>query len=171
MPKKTTALTTLAASLSEAKKSLAPLTKKLESISQLIAEAEKGLGVYQEIADGVIIRKAKVSRVTRKKTGRPAGKKKAGGLAGRLKAYRKKAGLNQEALAKKLGVNVASVRAWEQGRSNPRAAALKKIEKILGGKAEKTGKAAGKTRKVRKTRKVAKGKPKAPPAPAETPKA
>ena len=171
MPKKTTTIASLASSLSEAKKSLAPLTKKLESIAQLISETEKALGGYQEIADGVIVRKAKVSRVTRKKTGRPAGKKKASGLSGRLKAYRKKAGLNQEALAKKLGVNVASVRAWEQGRSNPREAALRKIEKVLGGKAEKTGKDAGKTRKVRKTRKVAKGKPKAPPAAAETPQA
>ena len=161
MPKKTTTIVALASNLSEAKKTLAPLAKKLESIAQLIADAEKVLGGYQEIADGVIVRKAKVVRGKRKKVGRPSGKKKASGLSGRLKDYRKKAGMNQEALAKKLGVNVASVRAWEQGRSNPREAARKKIEKVLGGGAAKSGKAAGKGRRTRKTRKVAKATPKA----------
>ncbi len=174
MAKKTTTIATLASNLSEAKKTLAPITKKLETIAQLISDTEKALGEYQEIADGVIVRKSKVTRVKGKSPGKPATKKKVSGLSGRLKAYRKENGLNQEALAKKLGMNVASVRAWEQGRSNPRKDAMEKIEKVLGGKAAKPKKAAGKVRKTRKTRKVAKAAPKAaeaPPAAAEAPKA
>ena len=170
----------MASNLNEAKRSLAPLMKQLASIAQLISETEKALGGYQEIAEGVIVRKPRATRGKAKKkpgrkpgkkAGRPAGKKKVGGLAGRLKAFRKENGLNQETLAKKLGVNVASVRAWEQGRSNPREAARKKIEKVLGGGAAKSGKAAGKGRKTRKTRKVVKATPKAsetPPAAPET---
>ncbi len=162
---KKTTIATLASSLSEANRTLVPLTKKLASIAALISETEKALGGYQEIADGVIVvRKSRATRgKAKKKAGRPAGKKKGSGLSSQLKAFRKKAGLNQEALAKKLGVNVASVRAWEQGRSNPRAKALKKIERILGGKAGKPKK----TRKASKPRKVVKVAPSAgPEAPA-----
>lgn len=159
---KPTTIANLSSSLNEAKRMLVPLTRKLESIAGLITETEKALGGYQEIADGVIVRKAKADRVAgRKKAGRPAGKKAGTGISSRLKAYRKKAGLNQEALAGKLGMNVASVRAWEQGRSNPRKAALKKIEKVLGGRAGKPGK----VRKVRKPRKAARAALKAAEAP------
>ena len=49
---KKTTIATLTSSLSEAKRTLAPLTKKLESIAALISETEKALGDYQEIADG-----------------------------------------------------------------------------------------------------------------------
>ncbi len=163
----------LASTLNEAKRSLAPLTKQLSSIAVLISEAEKTLAGYQEIADGVIVRKAKASPARRrkkpgkKKAGRPAGKKKVGGLAARLKAYRKENGLNQEAMATKLGIHVASLRTYEQGRSAPRKAALKKIERVLVGKAGKPKKARKAARKVtRKARKVTKATPKK----AETPK-
>ncbi len=169
MPKKTTTIATLASNLSEAKKTLAPITKQLESIAALISETEKALGEYQEIADGVIVRKSKVARAKGKSPDKPAAKKKVSGLSGRLKDFRKKAGMNQEALAKKLGMNVASVRAWEQGRAHPRKAALEKIEKLLKGPAAKPKKASGKTRKPRK---VAKATPKATsPETAEAPKA
>lgn len=96
---------------------------KLDSIAALITEAKKVLGGYQEIADGIIIRKVRAPRKkTTRKAREPAVKKSGTGLSAQLKACRKKAGLNQEALAKKLGVKVASVRAWEYGRSNPRKA-------------------------------------------------
>jgi hypothetical protein len=50
---------------------LGPLTRKLESIAVIVSDTEKALGGYQEIADGVIVRKAKATRGKgRKKAGR-----------------------------------------------------------------------------------------------------
>ncbi len=149
--KGSTTLANLTGMLEEAKKGLGPLAKQVEAVSKLIAETEQALAGYQEIADGLLVRKAKTTRTkAKRKTTRKSGRKKVAGVAKELKAYRKKAKLNQEGLAKKLGVHVASIRAWEQGRSNPRKAARQKIEALLQGKAGKPTRAK-KTRKVRKT--------------------
>jgi DNA-binding transcriptional regulator YiaG len=42
-------------------------------------------------------------------------------------AIRKKAGLSQKGLAKKLGVSLNSISNWERGSTSPRAASLKKL--------------------------------------------
>lgn len=49
---------------------------------------------------------------------------------------RRKAGLNQSELARKLGVTPQSVQAWESGKSTPRPTMMKKISKELGMHAE-----------------------------------
>ena len=44
---------------------------------------------------------------------------------------RKKAGLTQEALARKIGVGRCLVTAWELGKANPRVEKLKSLAKAL----------------------------------------
>ena len=47
-----------------------------------------------------------------------------------IRALRHKLGLSQEALARKLGVSVLTVRRWEKGSFSPSPLARARIEKI-----------------------------------------
>lgn len=53
-------------------------------------------------------------------------------LAEIIAESRKKAGLNQSELARRLDITPQSVQAWESGRATPRPAALSPLAKILG---------------------------------------
>jgi DNA-binding transcriptional regulator YiaG len=48
-----------------------------------------------------------------------------------IKELRRKLGLSQEGLARKLGVSVITVRRWEKGSFKPSPLALKRIEELI----------------------------------------
>jgi len=48
-----------------------------------------------------------------------------------IKDLRQKLGLSQEALARKLGVSVLTVRRWEKGSFKPSPLALLRIEELM----------------------------------------
>jgi putative transcriptional regulator len=48
-----------------------------------------------------------------------------------IKELRQKLGLSQEALARKLGVSVLTVRRWEKGSFKPSPLALLRIEELM----------------------------------------
>ena len=50
----------------------------------------------------------------------------------RLRAFRKKSGLNQEELAERTGVSIMTVRRWEWGERSPRVEDVKALAKALG---------------------------------------
>ena len=50
----------------------------------------------------------------------------------RLRACRKKAGLNQEELAERTGVSIMTIRRWEWGERSPRVDEIKALAKALG---------------------------------------
>ena len=53
-------------------------------------------------------------------------------LAEKLLAYRRRHGINQDALAERLGVDAGSVRRWETGKEPKNERCLKGIAKLLG---------------------------------------
>jgi len=48
-----------------------------------------------------------------------------------IRELRRKLGLSQEGLARKLGVSVLTVRRWEKGSSKPSPLALTKLEEVI----------------------------------------
>ncbi len=140
----------------EAQQLVGTLVKKMESVVEILSKADQVLGEFQEQAGGLAVRKGKVGRPKGKgKVGRPPSAGKPSNISAALKAYRdNKGGINQEALAKELAVHVASIRAWEQGRSIPRKGMLAKMAKL----GIDVGNVTHKPRKPRKTRKAPRAK-------------
>ena len=66
-----------------------------------------------------------------------------------IKEHRKKLGLTQKGLASKLGVSLASIVNWENGKIAPRGKNLVKIEKFLASQTSVSKKIAAKTKKKR----------------------
>lgn len=57
---------------------------------------------------------------------------KGGGKFLSIKAYRKRAGMTQVQLAKKMNVDQSAVSLWERGETKPLKKYRKKLEKVLG---------------------------------------
>jgi len=52
-------------------------------------------------------------------------------LSSKLRFYRKKAGITQINLAKKLGISIATLRRWEAGETSPTGTKISEIAEIL----------------------------------------
>jgi len=155
----------------EAEKRVSALLKKALKLSRTLSAAAREIDSFHRAAGA-----------TGKRAGRPAGRRrrgrkpgrkpgrrpgrKAGAKTGRpatitragLKALRRKLAVNQEELAKMLGVSAAAVRSWEQGRAKPRAA---KLSRILALQSKGAGRA-GRPRKARKVRRTRRARRSAP---------
>lgn len=163
-------LASLARVKEQAQELLGSLVDRMEKVVKALSQADKLLESVSEGAADLVGGKAARGRPPGKgkggKRGRPAGSKgkgKTGDLPAKLKEYRKKEKINQEELAKKLDINVGSIRGYEQGISFPRKSKLESIAKLLGVAAEEFQ---AKPRKPRKPRKASKAK-KAPKAKAK----
>lgn len=72
-----------------------------------------------------------------KKQRRPKGRKNVVSDVGKaINAKRTREGLSMAQLAEQLGVNVSQISRWENGKSNPRGKAMKKVQEWLGGNPE-----------------------------------
>ena len=91
------------------RKQLAELKKAMAEQSAALARIEKKLGVAHLAAKEV------PPAVSRAKGGKARFKPKA------IKSLRRRLGLNQPRFARLVGVSLAALRSWEQGRSAPRA--------------------------------------------------
>ncbi len=101
----------------EMKNMSAPYRRQLAELKKAVAAQTAVLARIEKSLAGAPAKAA---------AGRPAAKK-AGAAAKQvsprsIKAVRKRLKLNQPDFAKLLGVSLAALRSWEQGRSNPRAA-------------------------------------------------
>jgi len=166
-------LSDLAKMKKEVQQLLGSLVTKIDWLSNAYSRADQLVESVREAAEGFTGGKGKVGRPAGKgKVGRPAGKGKVGRPAGskgkgktgdlpaKLKAYRKEKKINQEELAKKLDIHVASIRAYEQGRSFPRESQMESIAKLLGVAAEEFQAKPRKARKAAKAKKAPKAKAK-----------
>lgn len=101
----------------EAKRYAFPLKKKITGLSRVITK-QKSVLANLEKQVGLL---KKMSKETRSEPvlAVPAEIKKARLSPRLIKSQRKRLRLNQENFARLLGVSVAAVRSWEQGRSSP----------------------------------------------------
>jgi len=101
----------------EAKKYALPLRKRLSGISRTVTEQKRALADLGKRVDLL----KKMIEETRPEPVRaaPAKVKKSRVSPRLIKSQRKRLGLNQENFARLLGVSVATIRSWEQGRSSP----------------------------------------------------
>lgn len=106
----------------EVKKSAVPLGKKLAKLSRVISRQKRTVVELERR----INRMGKLLEATRPApSAAPEAEVKKARISPRLvKTQRKRLKLNQADFARLLGVSVAAVRSWEQGRSTPRGSNL-----------------------------------------------
>ena len=163
----------------EAKKRVAKLLKGVAKIVKALDKAKKGIASFQKAVGGTGQAGRKVGRPRGKKARRRIRKaqrrvakksrkaRKAKITPAAIKALRKSLNANQEELAKMLGLSRFAVMAWEQGRSQPRAAKLAKILALQKKGGRKVKARVGRPRKARKSVRGKRGKravPETPPA-------
>lgn len=152
-------LATLATMKEEVEHILKSLVAKIDYLVSAYNQADQVAISVLDAADGRASSNAGIARTTTRAKGRkPAGRKvqsTAGDLPAKLKAYREKNGINQDALAERLSIHVASIRMYEQGRYLPRPGVMAKIAGLLGIEVDEI-KGKPKSRKVKVTPQVSK---------------
>ncbi len=106
----------------EVKKSASPLGKKMVVLSRTVSRQKK---IIAELTKKIDRMEKLVGASQTTPSAAPVEEVKKARISPRLvKTQRKRLKLNQAGFAKLLGVSVAAVRSWEQGRSVPRGANL-----------------------------------------------